>query len=103
MSNSEIKRQEAIHELYQGEVGMVQDLELITTTYRSSLLQLNILTHDEIDCIFGDLNLLIQLHTSLRDKLQGVRDTSGVVKGVGNILLQWVSLILILKSMLFQL
>jgi len=93
MTSAEVKRQEAIHELYQGEVGMVQDLELITNTYRSSLLQLNILAKEEIECIFGDLNSLLLLHSSLRDRLQSVRDASGVVKGVGNILLQWVGVI----------
>jgi Rho guanine nucleotide exchange factor 3/8 len=70
VSHLEVKRQEAIHELYMGEVGMVLDLELVTNTYRSSLLQLNILSEQEIECIFGDLNALLALHSSLRDKLQ---------------------------------
>lgn len=70
VSHVELKRQEAIHELYMGEVGMVLDLELVTNTYRSSLLQLNILSQQEIDIIFGDLNELLVLHSTLRDKLQ---------------------------------
>ncbi|XP_059471071.1 rho guanine nucleotide exchange factor 3-like isoform X2 [Neocloeon triangulifer] len=90
LTTTEVKRQEAIYELYIGEHGMVQDLELIKTTYRNSLLQLNILTEEETECIFGDLDALLQLHSNLRDKLQAVRETSGVIRTVGHVLLQWV-------------
>lgn len=70
---------------------MVQDLELVKTTYRSSLLQLNILTEQEAECMFGDLDQLLRLHAQLRDNLAALRDPSGVVKAIGQVLLHWVS------------
>ncbi|XP_076069489.1 rho guanine nucleotide exchange factor 3-like isoform X2 [Oratosquilla oratoria] len=90
MSQHEIKRQEAIFEVYSGEEDMVEDLELVQRTYHDSLLHLHILQPEEVSRIFGDLPSLLPIHKDLAAALVMCRDQHGRTHSCGNTLLQWV-------------
>lgn len=81
---------QAIFELCAGEENIVEDLELLLSTYRNSLLQLNILTEDEVRCIFGDLEPILNSHRRLRNELQALRDSDGVTVSIGDTLVAWI-------------
>ena len=48
LSKDEVKLQEAIYEIACGEEDLVEDMQLVQKTYAESLLQLNILSADEV-------------------------------------------------------
>lgn len=86
----ETKRQEAIFELCAGEENVVEDLELLLATYRNSLLNLRILTEDEVNCIFGDLEPILAAHRQLKMQLHSLRDENGVTNAIGDTLVSWI-------------
>ncbi|CAM1327137.1 ARHGEF3 (predicted) [Pycnogonum litorale] len=90
LSKRELRRQESIYELYQGEVDMVEDLDLVTTTYRHSLLHLGILSVVELRQIFGRMHTLLPLHQDLSMKLAALKNSDSVTDSVGEALLSWV-------------
>ncbi|XP_069695170.1 rho guanine nucleotide exchange factor 3-like isoform X2 [Periplaneta americana] len=89
-SAQQVKRQEAIYELWSGEDGLVEDLEFVQAMYKNALIQLHMLTEEEARCIFGELDDLINVHRFLRDNLADLRDSAGVTECVGKTLLNWV-------------
>ncbi|KAG9332401.1 hypothetical protein JZ751_014499 [Albula glossodonta] len=62
LSAKEIKRQEVIYELTQGERQLIEDLSLVKKVYYEPMLKLDILTESELGQIFGTLDSLIPLH-----------------------------------------
>ncbi|KAG9337076.1 hypothetical protein JZ751_029844 [Albula glossodonta] len=62
LSSKEIKRQEAIFELSQGEQDLIEDLKLAKKAYHDPMLKLSIMTELELNQIFGTLDSLIPLH-----------------------------------------
>lgn len=86
----ETKRQEAIFELCAGEENVVEDLELLLATYRNSLLNLRILTEDEVNCIFGDLGPILAAHRQLKVQLHALRDANGVTHAIGDTMVAWI-------------
>ncbi|XP_046746799.1 rho guanine nucleotide exchange factor 3-like [Diprion similis] len=89
LSRREVKRQEAIYELYCGEEVLLRDLDNLTEFYYEPLLQSDILTSGELATLFGDISSLIDLHKKLRDELVCLRDDSGFTDAVGSILISW--------------
>lgn len=73
-----------------GEENVVEDLELLLATYRNSLLNLRILTEDEVNCIFGDLEPILAAHRQLRTQLHALRDENGVTHAIGDTLVSWI-------------
>lgn len=69
---------------------MVEDLEFMQDKYQSSLVQLHLLSEEEAQCVFGEIDDLLRVHRSLRDSLTGLRDSAGITKSVGKTLLNWV-------------
>jgi hypothetical protein len=69
----------------------VEDLEFIQDKYRTSLVQLHLLSQEEARCVFGEMDDLLKVHRSLRDNLSGLRDSAGITRNVGETLLNWVS------------
>ena len=53
LSKDEVKLQEAIYEIACGEEDLVEDMQLVQKTYAESLLQLNILSADEVRVSFS--------------------------------------------------
>ncbi|XP_078803949.1 rho guanine nucleotide exchange factor 3 isoform X4 [Oryzias latipes] len=89
LSPKEIKRQEAIFELAQGEQDLVEDLKLAKKAYHDPMLKLSIMTEQELNQIFGTLESLIPLHEDLLGRLRDARKPDGSTEHVGHILTAW--------------
>nr|XP_061796869.1 rho guanine nucleotide exchange factor 3-like isoform X1 [Nerophis lumbriciformis] len=89
LSPKEIKRQEAIFELAQGEQDLVEDLKLAKKAYHDPMLKLSIMTEQELNQIFGTLDSLIPLHEDLLSRLCEARKPDGSTEHVGQILTDW--------------
>ncbi|XP_014107310.1 PREDICTED: rho guanine nucleotide exchange factor 3 isoform X3 [Pseudopodoces humilis] len=89
LTSKEIKRQEAIFELSQGEEDLIEDLKLAKKAYHDPMLKLSIMTEQELNQIFGTLDSLIPLHEDLLRRLQEVRKPDGSTDCVGHILVGW--------------
>ncbi|CAN9512605.1 unnamed protein product [Ophioblennius macclurei] len=89
LSPKEIKRQEAIFELAQGEQDLVEDLKLAKKAYHDPMLKLSIMTEQELNQIFGTLDSLIPLHEDLLSRLRDARKPDGSTDHVGHILTDW--------------
>ncbi|XP_037304122.2 rho guanine nucleotide exchange factor 3 isoform X3 [Pungitius pungitius] len=89
LSPKEIKRQEAIFELAQGEQDLVEDLKLAKKAYHDPMLKLSIMTEHELNQIFGTLDSLIPLHEELLSRLRDARKPDGSTEHVGRILTGW--------------
>ncbi|XP_061582645.1 rho guanine nucleotide exchange factor 3-like isoform X3 [Cololabis saira] len=89
LSPKEIKRQEAIFELVQGEQDLVEDLQLAKKAYHDPMLKLSIMTEQELNQIFGTLDSLIPLHEDLLSRLRDARKPDGSTEHVGHILTAW--------------
>uniref|UniRef100_A0A8C2WRT3 Neuroepithelial cell transforming 1 n=1 Tax=Cyclopterus lumpus TaxID=8103 RepID=A0A8C2WRT3_CYCLU len=88
-SIKEIKRQEAIHELYRGEQDLIEDLQLARKAYHDPMLKLSIMTEEELAHIFGDLDAYIPLHEDLLMKLTEGTGPDGTVAHIGQIVIDW--------------
>uniref|UniRef100_A0A673YVK0 Rho guanine nucleotide exchange factor 3 n=1 Tax=Salmo trutta TaxID=8032 RepID=A0A673YVK0_SALTR len=89
LSSKEIKRQEAIFELSQGERDLIEDLKLAKKAYHDPMLKLSIMTEHELTQIFGTLDSLIPLHEDLLSRLREARKPDGSTETVGHILVDW--------------
>uniref|UniRef100_UPI00358F4857 rho guanine nucleotide exchange factor 3-like n=1 Tax=Myxine glutinosa TaxID=7769 RepID=UPI00358F4857 len=89
LSAKEIRRQEAIFELSQGEQDLVDDLRLAKKAYHDPMLKLSIMTKEELAQIFGAAHSFIPLHEALLNKLAEVRKPDGSINEVGQLLLDW--------------
>ncbi|XP_008299501.1 rho guanine nucleotide exchange factor 3 isoform X2 [Stegastes partitus] len=89
LSPKDIKRQEAIFELAQGEQDLVEDLKLAKKAYHDPMLKLSIMTEQELNQIFGTLDSLIPLHEDLLSRLRDARKPDGSTEHVGHILTDW--------------
>lgn len=88
-STKEIKRQEAIFELYRGEQDLIEDLQLARKAYHDPMLKLLIMTEEELAHIFGDLDAYIPLHEDLLAKLTEETGPDGTVDQIGQIVIDW--------------
>uniref|UniRef100_A0A8C4QRW8 DH domain-containing protein n=1 Tax=Eptatretus burgeri TaxID=7764 RepID=A0A8C4QRW8_EPTBU len=98
LSRTEIKRQEAIFELAQGEHDLIDDLKLAKKAYHDPMLKLNIMSKEELNEIFGALESLIPLHEALLSQLHKARLPDGTTESIGQILVDWVSLSFLLYA-----
>uniref|UniRef100_G1KEP2 Rho guanine nucleotide exchange factor 3 n=1 Tax=Anolis carolinensis TaxID=28377 RepID=G1KEP2_ANOCA len=89
LTSKEIKRQEAIFELSQGEEDLIEDLKLAKKAYHDPMLKLSILSEQELNQIFGTLDSLIPLHEDLLRRLKEIRKSDGSTDSVGHILVSW--------------
>ncbi|XP_061428920.1 rho guanine nucleotide exchange factor 3-like isoform X1 [Lethenteron reissneri] len=89
LSRAEIKRQEAIFELAQGEQDLIEDLTLAKKVYHDPMLTLAIMSAKELEKIFGMLETFIPLHADLLAKLKTARKDDGTTDRVGHILAAW--------------
>lgn len=88
-STKEIKRQEAIHELYRGEQDLIEDLQLARKAYHDPMLKLSIMTWEELAQIFGDLDSYIPLHEDLLMKLTEGTGPDGTISQIGQMVIDW--------------
>lgn len=86
----QIKRQEAIYELYCGETDMVEDLKLLREVYFNPVSKLKLLSEEDLSCIFGNIQVLLPLHEDLVKRLEEVRTENGSIEEIGQILTEWI-------------
>ncbi|XP_053280707.1 rho guanine nucleotide exchange factor (GEF) 3, like isoform X1 [Pleuronectes platessa] len=89
LTAKEIKRQEVIYELTQGERQLIEDLSLVKKVYYEPMLKLDIMTESELGQIFGTLDSLIPLHEDFLSRLERLRGSEKTVGQVGPTLLNW--------------
>ncbi|KAM6976893.1 rho guanine nucleotide exchange factor (GEF) 3, like [Aplochiton taeniatus] len=89
LTAKEIKRQEVIYELTQGERQLIEDLSLVKKVYYEPMLKLDIMTESELGKIFGTLDSLIPLHEDFLARLQKLRGSEKTVGEVGPTLIKW--------------
>lgn len=89
LSAKEIKRQEVIFELMQGEQQLVDDLNLVKKNYYEPMLKLAIMSEEELTEIFSTLDSLIPLHEDLLLHLGRMRQEDGTIDEVGPTMLDW--------------
>ncbi|GFO32635.1 neuroepithelial cell-transforming gene 1 protein [Plakobranchus ocellatus] len=89
LSHHEIKRQEAIYELYQGERDMLEDLTNITKFYRDPLLKLGLISQEEARMFFGNIDSLIPVHEELINRLREQRKPDGRTENIGQHIHDW--------------
>ncbi|XP_047446910.1 rho guanine nucleotide exchange factor (GEF) 3, like isoform X2 [Mugil cephalus] len=89
LTAKEIKRQEVIYELTQGERQLIDDLSLVKKVYYEPMLKLNIMTESELGQIFGTMDSLIPLHEDLLSRLERLRGSEKTVGEVGPTLYSW--------------
>ncbi|KAK1136171.1 hypothetical protein K0M31_000736 [Melipona bicolor] len=90
LSRKEIKRQEAIYELYCGENVFISDLCVLKDFYYEPLLSSGIFNSDELVTVFGDITQLIEIHSRLKNELIDLRDKYGFTETVGSTILNWI-------------
>lgn len=89
LSAKEIKRQEVIYEMTQGEKQLIEDLNLVKKVYYEPMLKLDIMTESELGQIFGTLDSLIPLHEDFLARLEGLQGPEKTVGEIGPTLLDW--------------
>ncbi|KAJ7363267.1 Rho guanine nucleotide exchange factor 3 [Desmophyllum pertusum] len=89
LSQTEIKRQEAIYEVCSGEGNVVADLKLIKEVYYAPMYKLKLMNEYEFMKIFGCLEVLMALHQDLHTKLKNARSSNGTTDNIGDIMLNW--------------
>merc|ERR1712168_519956 len=72
------------------EQDLIDDINMIETTYHQSMAQLGILTSEELDQIFGHISTLVPLHEDLVHNIEKKRESDGTIDSVGGVLLDWV-------------
>ncbi|XP_027050522.1 neuroepithelial cell-transforming gene 1 protein isoform X2 [Pocillopora verrucosa] len=89
LSQTEIKRQEAIYEVCTGEENVVADLKMIKEVYYAPMYKLKLMNEYEFMKIFGCLEVLLALHQDLHAKLKNARSSDGTTDSIGDIMLNW--------------
>ena len=89
-SKSEIRIQEAIYTLYRTEIEYLQDLELIVNTLAQPMLSLELVTKEEYNTIFSNINELIPVHENLIVRLQQVKCIDGTFGEIAKTFLEWI-------------
>ncbi|XP_068452818.1 rho guanine nucleotide exchange factor (GEF) 3, like isoform X2 [Clinocottus analis] len=89
LTAKEIKRQEVIYELTQGERQLIEDLSLVKKVYYEPMLKLDIMTQSELGQIFGTLDSLIPIHQDLLSRLERLKGSEKTIGQVGPTLTTW--------------
>ncbi|KAK2496260.1 hypothetical protein MC885_011922 [Smutsia gigantea] len=90
LTAKEIRRQEAIYEMFRGENDFIEDLKLARKAYHDPMLKLSIMSEEELTHIFGDLDAYIPLHEDLLARIGEATRPDGTVEQIGHILVNWV-------------
>lgn len=93
ISKIEIKKQEAIYELFCGENILLNDLQILKEYYYQPLQSTDIFTQSELRTVFGDIDMLIHIHCKLRDDLIEIRNSSGITDNIGSTMIDWLPIL----------
>ena len=89
-TKGEIKVQEAIYTLYRTEIEYLQDLEMVVHKLAGPMLALDLLTLEEFDTIFSNIDKLIPVHENLIVRLQQVKCIDGRFGEIAKPFLEWI-------------
>ena len=89
-TKGEIKVQEAIYTLYRTEIEYLQDLEMVVTKLARPMLTLDLVTREEFDTIFSNIDKLIPVHENLIVRLQQVKCIDGRFGEIAKPFLEWI-------------
>jgi len=90
LTKQELKFQEAVFEIYNGEEDLVEDLKLVRKTYADSLIHLNILSQSEEQLVFGHMSSLAPLHQQFHTNLTRAQCKDGFWFEIGPAVEKWV-------------
>ncbi|SCU78040.1 LAMI_0A03202g1_1 [Lachancea mirantina] len=94
LSKKEIKRQEAIYEVYTTERNFVKSLEIIRDTFMKTLAETNIIPADIrknfIKHVFAHVNDMYSVNRRFLDSLSDRQKSSPIVNGLGDIFLRFI-------------
>jgi len=90
LTKQELKLQEAVFEIYNGEDDLVEDLKLIRKTYADSLIHLNILKPDEEKLVFGYMSALAPIHQQFHANLTRAQCKDGFWFEIGPAVDKWI-------------
>jgi len=90
LTAQQIRRQEAIFELYCGEEDLIEDLKLLKEVYFNEMAKLNLLNEGELEMIFGNIEHLLPLHEDLMRNLKKLRHQDGSINEIGDVLINWI-------------
>lgn len=94
LSKRELKRQEAIYEVYSTEKKFVKSLEVLRDTFMKTLAETNIIPADIrknfIKHVFAHVNDIYSVNRRLLDALTERQRASPIVDGIGDILLRFI-------------
>ncbi|CAD1779332.1 similar to Saccharomyces cerevisiae YGR070W ROM1 GDP/GTP exchange protein (GEP) for Rho1p [Maudiozyma barnettii] len=94
LSKKEIKRQEAIYEVYITEKNFVKSLEITRDTFMKTLAETNIIPADIrknfIRHVFAHINDIYSVNRRFLEALSDRQKSSPVVRGIGDIILRFV-------------
>jgi len=90
LSPKELKLQEAVFEIYNGEEDLIEDLKLVRKTYADSLIHLNILSGPEEQLVFGPLSGLQPVHSMFRQGLTRQQCKDGFWFEIGPAVSKWI-------------
>jgi len=93
LSSQEVKLQEAVFEIFNGEDDLVEDLKLIRKTYADSLIHLNILSPEEEQLVFGYMSALLPLHQAFHANLSRHQCKDGFWFEIGPAVDKWIKTI----------
>lgn len=85
-----IRRQEAIHELLQGEKELVEDLGLVVKVFLGPMKNLSLITENEMSTIFSNIEELIKVHEDIVEKLQGLQSPLGIYDSITEVVVDWI-------------
>ncbi|KAI6654148.1 Rho guanine nucleotide exchange factor 3-like isoform X4 [Oopsacas minuta] len=89
-STAEIKIQEAIYTLYRTEIEYLQDLEMVVHKIAKPMLRLDLVSPDEYDTIFSNIEKLIPIHENIIVRLQQIKCIDGTFGEIVTPFLEWI-------------
>eukprot|EP00092_Neocalanus_flemingeri_P040148 GFUD01043732.1.p1 GENE.GFUD01043732.1~~GFUD01043732.1.p1 ORF type:complete len:829 (-),score=244.19 GFUD01043732.1:674-3160(-) len=90
LTKQEVKLQEAVFEIFNGEEDLVEDLKLVRKTYADSLIHLNILSQSEEQLVFGHMSALAPLHQQFHVNLSRAQCKDGFWFEIGPAVEKWI-------------
>jgi len=90
LTKQEVKLQEAVFEIFNGEEDLVEDLKLVRKTYADSLIHLNILSPSEEQLVFGHMSALAPLHQQFHVNLSRAQCKDGFWFEIGPAVEKWI-------------
>jgi len=90
LNKQEVKLQEAVYEIFNGEEDLVEDLKLVRKTYADSLIHLNILSPCEEQLVFGHMSALAPIHQQFHVNLSRAQCKDGFWFEIGPAVEKWI-------------